>query len=47
MRNSGWDTLTQTEGISTHKVGAISERVVKGVEKEGGGGAEEVLDVLR
>lgn len=47
MRNSRRDTLTQTEGVSTHKVSTISERVIKGVEEEGGGGAEEVLDVLR
>lgn len=46
MRNSGGDTLPQTEGVSTHKVGTITVRIVKGVEEEGSGGAEEVLDVL-
>lgn len=46
MRNSSFDTLTETKRVSTNKVRTFTVRIVQGVEEMGGGRGEEVLDVL-
>ena len=46
MRNSGWDTLTKTERISTNEICTLCKRVIEGVEEKGSGWAEKVLNVL-
>jgi hypothetical protein len=46
MTNGGWDALPQAEGVPSDEVCALSEGVVEGVEEVGGGGGEEVVQVL-
>ncbi|PKI55359.1 hypothetical protein CRG98_024269, partial [Punica granatum] len=46
MGDGSWYTLTEAEGVSSDKVRPISKRVIEGVEEEGRGRGEEVLDVL-
>lgn len=46
MGDGSGDTLPEGEGVASDKVGALAVGVVEGVEKVGGGGCEEVPDVL-
>lgn len=46
MRNSSWNTLTETKRVSTDKICTFSERIIQGVEEKWGGWAKKVLDVL-
>mmetsp|Transcript_21620 Transcript_21620/g.59967 ORF Transcript_21620/g.59967 Transcript_21620/m.59967 type:complete len:261 (-) Transcript_21620:306-1088(-) len=46
MRHSSGDTLSQAEGVTAHKVCTLAEGIIQGVEEEGRGGGEQVMDVL-
>lgn len=44
--DGGWTPFAPREGVASYEVGSFSIWVVESVEKVGGGGGEEVLDVL-
>lgn len=46
MRNSCWDTLTETKWVSTDKICTITVRIIQGVEEKWGGWGQKVLYVL-
>lgn len=46
MRNSSWDTLAETERVSTDEIRTLPERIIESVEEKWGGWAKKVLDVL-
>lgn len=46
MRNCGWYTFTETEGVAANEICAFSVWFIEGVEKEGCGWTEKVLDML-